>query len=114
MEQLQAWEAGEDHPTLVQLRAIAALYKRPFSDFYLDAPPEEAPFPHDFRRLPGEVALNYSPVLRYQMRLAQSRRDIFLELANDMAGKVPPFGFRATMDEEPESRRASVFVCASS
>src|SRR5207245_4748090 len=56
----QAWEEGEAHPSMAQLRRMAAAYRRLLSDFYLPRPPEDDPLPHDFRRLPGEVAFRYS------------------------------------------------------
>ena len=60
-EKVLAWEKGEASPSMSQLRKMTTTYKRLLSDFYLPAPPEEEPLPHDFRRLPGEVALRYSP-----------------------------------------------------
>ncbi|WP_352451909.1 helix-turn-helix transcriptional regulator [Mesorhizobium sp. M0106] len=35
-----AWEAGEEMPTLPQLRKIAELFKRPLAVFYLPEPPK--------------------------------------------------------------------------
>jgi hypothetical protein len=61
-----AWEEGDEHSSMTQLRKIAAAYKRLLSDFYLPAPVRDDPIPHDFRRLPGEVAFRYSRALRYQ------------------------------------------------
>ena len=63
-EKVQAWEDGEQHPSMSQLRRMAVAYRRLLSDFYLPRPPEQDPLPHDFRRLPGEVALRYTKVLR--------------------------------------------------
>ena len=59
---------------MAQLRRMAAAYRRLLSDFYLPRPPEDDPLPHDFRRLPGEVAFRYSKALRYQLRQARQRR----------------------------------------
>jgi len=103
VDQVQAWENGDDQPTLVQLRQIARVYKRSFSDFYLAQAPEENPPPHDFRRLPGEVALTYSPALRHQLRLAQTRRTIFHELCNDLGVPIPEFGLRASLTDDREA-----------
>ena len=49
-----AWEQGDERPSMPQLRKVATVYKRQLSDFYLPAPPDEGPLPHDFRRLPGD------------------------------------------------------------
>ena len=64
--------------------SMAAAYKRLLSDFYLPAAPQEEALPHDFRRLPGEVALRYSRALRFQLRLARQRRALALDLAPEL------------------------------
>src|SRR5216684_7171128 len=64
-EKVMAWEEGRESPSMSQLRRMAASYRRLLSDFYLPEPPQEDPIPHDFRRLPGEVAFRYSRALRY-------------------------------------------------
>jgi hypothetical protein len=66
-ERVQAWEGGEEHPSMAQLRRMATTYRRLLSDFYLPKAPDEAPLPHDFRRMPGEVAFHYSKALRYHL-----------------------------------------------
>src|SRR5712691_10454009 len=38
-ERLEAWERGEANPTISQLRALAAAYRRPLALFYLSEPP---------------------------------------------------------------------------
>lgn len=76
-----AWEQGDDRPSMPQLRKMAAVYKRQLSDFYLPAPPDEAPLPHDFRRLPGDGVFHYGRALRYQLRQARQRRELALDLA---------------------------------
>ena len=82
-ERVLAWEQGEERPSMPQLRRMAAVYKRQLSDFYLPAPPDEAPLPHDFRRLPGDGVFHYSRALRYQLRQARQRRDLALDLATE-------------------------------
>ena len=73
-ERVADWENGEGAPSMAQLRKMAAIYKRLLSDFYLPAVPQEEPLPHDFRRMPGQVALTYSRALRVQLRQARERR----------------------------------------
>jgi Zn-dependent peptidase ImmA (M78 family)/transcriptional regulator with XRE-family HTH domain len=80
-EKVLAWEHGNKRPSMPQLRKMAAVYKRQLSDFYLPAPPDEAPLPHDFRRLPGDGVFQYGRALRYQLRQAQQRRALALDLA---------------------------------
>src|SRR6516225_7320415 len=89
-QRLTEWEEeGGRHPSMAQLRRMAALYKRLLSDFFLPSPPREDPIPHDFRRLPGEVANRYSRALRYQLRLARQRRELALDLASELEAEVP-------------------------
>ena len=88
-EKVIAWEEGKESPSMSQLRRMAAAYKRLLSDFYLPSPPREDPIPHDFRRLPGDVAFRYSRALRYQLRLARQRRELALELAAELETELP-------------------------
>lgn len=87
-EKLGAWEKGQERPSMPQLRKMAIVYKRQLSDFYLPAPPEEPPLPHDFRRLPGEGLFHYSRALRYQLRQARQRRDLALDLATEQDAEL--------------------------
>jgi Zn-dependent peptidase ImmA (M78 family) len=83
-ERLAAWEAGVERPTIRQLRGCAQVYKRPLAAFYMDAPPRDFTIRNsDFRRLPGEVPLEYTPEMRVALRMAAYRRDIALELDPD-------------------------------
>ncbi len=103
-----AWEAGDERPAMGQLRRLASIYKRPLSDFYLPKPPEERPFPHDFRRAPGEVALVYSPALRRQLRLARERRDLALSLYEELQEPIPPIGESISLSTAPEAVGARI------
>lgn len=101
---LQSWEEGADRPLMGQLRKLADIYKRPLSDFFLPAPPQEKPIPHDFRREPGAVAMVYSPALRRQLRLARERREVAIALYEDI-GEAPPtiLNQSVTLAADPES-----------
>lgn len=78
-DRLQAWEQGEDQPTVVQLRKLSALYRRTPAFFFLPEPPEpDLPRPPDFRSRAVEGAL--SPALRREMRRAVDRRAAYLDL----------------------------------
>jgi hypothetical protein len=87
---------------------MAVVYKRLLSDFYLPSPPEEAPLPHDFRRLPGEVAHRYSRALRHQLRQSRDRRTLAIDLAAELDIAVPTLPL-VDLDREPE--RAGSSVC---
>lgn len=105
-EKVQAWEHGEASPSMAQLRKMASVYKRMLSDFYLPAPPTEDALPHDFRRLPGEVAFHYSRALRYQLRQAHLRRMLALDLAADLEEDIPEITGRLKVGADPEQMGA--------
>jgi Zn-dependent peptidase ImmA (M78 family) len=98
-----AWESGSKALYMGQLRALANHYKRPVSDFYLPARPAEHPFPHDFRRLPGQVAGTYSPELRTELRFARERQEAADYLLEQSRAEVPVFDYRAELTENPEA-----------
>lgn len=110
-EKIIAWEAGDESPSMAQLRRMAVAYKRLLSDFYLPEPPSEDPFPRDFRRLPGDVALRYSRALRYQLRLARQRRELAIELAAELEMELPAppdASVRVYLNIDPERIGAEV------
>jgi len=80
-ERVGAWEAGDDLPTLRQLRLLAKAYRRPTAFFYRSTVPPEPPALPDYRLLPQEAPEEgQSPPLRYEIRRAASRRDTALEI----------------------------------
>ena len=108
-DEIRAWEEDdESHPYMGQLRGLANLYKRPISDFYLPAPPDEKPIPHDFRRAPGEIAGQYSPDLRKQLRFARERQELAEALFDDLGEDIGPFPHRAELTEDPEDLGARI------
>ena len=88
-EVLLAWETGAAQPTIRQLREIARLYHRPLAAFYLPAPPRTFTVAKDYRRLPGQPPIDYSPALLLALRVADYRRDVVLELEPE----TPPAAF---------------------
>jgi transcriptional regulator with XRE-family HTH domain len=50
-EKLEAWEGGEDQPSIPQLPKLAELYKRPLAVLYLPEPPQTFQPMHDLGRL---------------------------------------------------------------
>lgn len=107
-EKVQAWEDGEQHPSMSQLRRMAVAYRRLLSDFYLPRPPEQDPLPHDFRRLPGEVALRYTKVLRYQLRLARQRRALALDFAAELDTDIPELSAQLQVNDDTERMGADL------
>lgn len=102
-EKIEAWESNEDKPTVVQLRKAAQVYKRPLSMFFLSEIPRDFTIPHDFRRLPGEVAFIYSPRLRLELRQASERREVALDLYEEIREEPQPFTLTTIISENPEA-----------
>jgi Zn-dependent peptidase ImmA (M78 family) len=102
-EVLAAWEADQARPTMVKLRKLANVYKRPLSIFFLPRPPAEPPLSvHDFRKLPGIVADAFSSALRIQLRQARERRELALDLIQNLEQPLPSLTLRATLDHDSE------------
>lgn len=101
-EKVTAWEEGESSPTIGQLQSMAAAYKRPLSAFYLQVVPKTFMVMRDFRRLPGSGLRRIGPELAQEIRMAQQRRQLALELHEEAGTKVPRFRLSASMEESPE------------
>lgn len=90
---LQFWEVGADalsRPTLVQLRKMARIYRRPLSVFYLEHPPEDISNGLvDFRLLGGGERRAWSPELHENYRRVQMQREVAIELAS-VSDEIPP------------------------
>lgn len=101
LEKLEAWERGDARPTIVQLRELARVYKRPLAVFFLQEPPQDFQPPHDFRRLP-QTSTPPSPPLLYEIRRAHYRRDVGMDLYKDAGDDPPRISLSATLDDDPE------------
>ena len=99
-ERLASWESGDAKPTVSQLQGMADAYKRPLSVFYLQEVPAKFQAMRDFRRLPGAGLRRLAPELTLEIRQAQQRRELALDLRDD--GETRPFELKATLREDPE------------
>ena len=99
-EALEAWEAGEDAPSIPQLRKLAEVYKRPLVVFYLPRPPKDFDALRDFRRLPADVP-DESPELASEIRWAHEMREVALEVYRLLEEEIPTFSVRGTLTESP-------------
>lgn len=95
------WESGVAKPTLVQLRKLADLYKRPLAMFFLNELPVDFTIMKAFRRLPGSDDLTLSYELTSQLRESLQRREIALSLADAIGQDVPVFDGRAHLTDSP-------------
>jgi Zn-dependent peptidase ImmA (M78 family)/DNA-binding XRE family transcriptional regulator len=102
-ETLERWEAGDDAPTVSQLRSLAGKYHFPLAVFYLPKPPLDFAPLRDFRRLPNADDRTISTELAFHIRNAHQRRELALELHDDLAEAVQPFRLRAILTDAPET-----------
>src|SRR5687767_7566234 len=92
---LATWESGLEAPTVNQLRTLARIYKRPLAVFYLPEPPRRFDAMRDFRRLPEGGIAAHSPELNLAVRRARVRREVVLELTQELGIHVPQIRFNA-------------------
>lgn len=102
LERLEAWERGDDAPTVGQLRSLAAKYHFPLAVFYLPEPPTDFAPLRDFRRLPDVDDETISPNLAFHIRGAYERRELALELYDELRSAPQPFPLKATLRDDPE------------
>ncbi|MET8438460.1 ImmA/IrrE family metallo-endopeptidase [Streptomyces sp900116325] len=79
-DRISAWEAGQSHPTISQLRRAADAYKRPIAVFFLAEPPTTFDTLRDFRRIEGAEEADWSPELHAEYRRAILQRQQLIEL----------------------------------
>ena len=100
---VQEWEQeGGSQPTIKQLRKLAKAYMRPIGLFFLPELPEDPESIKDFRRIPDEFAEDMSSALRFEIRLAQDRRDEALELVSDLDEEPATIERRFHLDDDPD------------
>lgn len=102
-EVLASWESGEDQPSIAQLRKLAGLYKRPLAVLYLPQPPADFQAMHDFRRLPDMGPRRFSPGLVLEVRRAQQRRELAIELYEENLVAPTPFDLTTNDRADPEA-----------
>lgn len=99
-QRISEWESGNIKPSIPQLRKIAKLYKRPIAIFFLPEPPLKFDAMKDFRRLFDIELLPQSPALSVEIRRANYKREIALELADEVNEKIKLFADSISMSED--------------
>ncbi len=103
VERVRDWEAGQERPSIAQLRNYAAATKRPLAVFYLSEPPRKFDALHDFRAGVGAVSPPpLTPALAFEIRKAYDRREWALELMGDLQLSPTSFNVRLTDKEDVE------------
>ncbi|GMV88990.1 MAG: hypothetical protein AMXMBFR81_19210 [Chthonomonas sp.] len=100
--QVRGWESTGKPPTVRQLMNLAAFLKRPLSLFFQGEPPRSRPLSAEYRRLPGVEPGSESPEFRLAVRDMLARREIVLNLLDELGHELPEFTLRARLDEEPK------------
>jgi Zn-dependent peptidase ImmA (M78 family)/transcriptional regulator with XRE-family HTH domain len=98
-ERLLAWERGELKPTVRQAQGLARFYHRPFGVFFLPQPPALPPLAAEYRRLPDVQPGVESPEFRLALRVMSQRREVALELNEELRLPVEDFRFSAHLSE---------------
>ncbi len=104
VERLAAWESAEtdEGPTVSQLRLLAGKYHFPLAVFYLPEPPADFAPLRDFRRLPDAEDEAITPNLAFHIRGAYERRELALELYDELRSQPERFPIKATLKDDPE------------
>ena len=103
-DKLESWEQGETFPTVKQLYKVANVYKRPFALFYFPVPPKHFKPLKDFRKFHHEYILteNEEYILQKELLLFQQKRQIALELYEQLDTEPPEFKLKGTLNQSPE------------
>ena len=87
---LDAWEKGEDLPSISEAKKLATLYKIPFAAFYLSEEPSKKIKRYtDRRTLKGCYTKEISYKLWSEIRRIESNRDSIVEYATDDINTKP-------------------------
>jgi len=102
LQKLEDWEKDVSNPTVKQLRRLGEIYKRPLAVFYLPEKPVDFQPLRDFRRI--EVGIEFTQPIRLnlQVRLASYRRQVAMDLLEDLYGEIQKFDYRTSLTEDPE------------
>lgn len=81
------WENGEKYPTWNQLRQVSKKYHIPTAFFFMDCPPNFDNLPNmiNYRKLVADsIYETNSPNLINNIRKSETRREIYLDLLNEL------------------------------
>ncbi|AUB57477.1 hypothetical protein BK008_03530 [Methanobacterium sp. MZ-A1] len=100
-EVITSWENGEDVPTFKQLSKLSKIYHYPSAFFFAEEVPEDEPLPSDYRTMPDRNIENF-PEIIFEIKDAQERREIALELTQKLDIPLPEFDLECSLDDDPE------------
>ncbi len=100
IEQLRAWESGDDKPSIAQLRKLANIYKFPISVFFLSVVPKNFSVMKDFRHLPEYMPTKFSRQLQLEIRKVQQRRETAIELQSSLVDEISIFDKKVSLEDD--------------
>lgn len=101
LARLQSFESGEEYPTVIQLRKIGRIYRKPTAFFYITRLPQKPARLEDFRSFP-DVFVEESPELVDAVTRSREQRLDAIELSFLLGRSIPDFGVSATLETPPE------------
>ena len=90
----ELWESGEKVPTWNQLNEVSKKFNVPTAYFFMKSPPDVEFLPNLINYRSLDASNNYkisSPNLISNIRRSQNRREIYMELSNDLNEDIIPF-----------------------
>ncbi len=107
-ETYTAWEADMASPSVPQLRKVASAFGRPLAVFFLAEPPMTYQVLRDLRRLPGSGVRQLPVAVQAEINAAEQRREITIEMGEEVGIFFEPFRITAKLAEDPEAVGASL------
>jgi len=102
LNKIKDWETGLNYPTIIQLRKLGHIYKRPIAIFFLPKRPKDFAPLRDFRCIRARSGKQYSVALNYAVRQAYERRLLALDLYEETDENIPSFTKSVSTDDNPE------------
>ena len=99
IEQLRAWESGDDKPSIAQLRKLANIYKFPISVFFLSVVPKNFSVMKDFRHLPEYMPAKFSRQWQLEIGKVQQRRETAIELQSSLVDEISTFDKKVSLED---------------
>lgn len=101
---IEKWEKkdGKASLTFAQLERLSMIYKRPLSAFLLSVPPQEAPFPKDFRTFPSDEKKPLHPKTYLAIRKARRFQYSVMELIKELGEPSKKLPIKADLSVDPE------------
>lgn len=100
---IASWERGDSKPSVVQLRKIGEACKRPLAVFYLSAKPKDFQPLKEYRRLHGSAEFRDTVALNLEIRQAEYRRQVALELSEELGEPSVKFPLHTKIGDDQEA-----------